>query len=265
MSVLIPERLEAARSIPLSAGGHEAPPDGETPCEWCVEEKWAWLCGLSWTDHPDNKCATISAFLRSFNDYTDQDGRDRLDAWQLANADRLIATAGDGHQLERGYLAADWAVQHALPVWLELAEAPDAAATVRALPPIVDDATARTARGAVLPIREHMYKLREERLSALRDRVKAAVAEKLKDWAAGAAGAAWAAWAAEAAGAAGAAGAAEAAEAGRQAVYNAVYNAVKAKALPFFQEQFAVPREGLKDGAFELLDRMLAVGEDPAK
>src|SRR5205807_3133064 len=70
----------------------------------------------SHTDHPPEICPVIGAYLRRLNDSGDQALRDRLQPYTI----RALGTGDDGHQTQRGYLAADFAVRTALPVWLEL-------------------------------------------------------------------------------------------------------------------------------------------------
>jgi hypothetical protein len=306
VSPVIAERLEAVKDIPLSAGGHNKPPAGEIPGAFCDREKFSYVTGQSWGADPANCSRVINAMLRRWNDATDDAGLAAIDAWSLANLERLEATADDGHDEERGYIAADWAVRNALPVWLELAGATEAAATVRALKPLTDFASSRAARDVVRPIRDQLWKRRDEKVAGLREVVKKAIAEELQRrgvaaeaagaaeaawaaWAAGAAwavGAAWAAWAAGAAGAAWAAGAAGAAEAawaawaaeaagaadlfkvGSDAYWrfrDVFYETFKAKLVeawtPVLKEKLGDNAQVLRAGAFETLDRMLAIGE----
>jgi hypothetical protein len=257
MSVILQERLKAVEGIPLSVGSHPAPEDGEVPCAFCAEEKWAWICGLDWTDHPSNQSAVIAAFVRSFQDKTDQGGRDAIDVWMVGNAERLAATADDEHEQARGLLAADWACRVALPLWLELAGATDAAASLRARPAISSHADASAAREAINYLRGELgfpswWTFRED----LRRRVYAAVREALADKQEAEAAEAAAAEAAEAV-----AAAAEAAVEGAAAAAAAVYTAVRAKILELWGEKFAEVTTPLKASAIDLLNQMLAVGE----
>lgn len=270
MAVIIPERLEAVSHIPLTVGKHDAPPPGEPPCEFCAEEKWAWITGLDWTDRPENKSPVISAFVRAYNDNADQAGRDAIDVWQLEHADQLVATVGDGQDTARGYLAADWAVHVAAPMWLELAGAADAAKQLRELAPIVDRDSAGTARAVAAPIRDRMWDERSRLLAPLREKVKAAVLKALEDKkaavAAVAAGAAGAAEAAVAAEAAEAAGAAEDYWSVYDRVYTEVYNRIRDKFREVWigkiKEKYGPEQASLNASAFELLERMVTVGHE---
>lgn len=257
MAVIIRERLEAVADVKLDVGAHQ-PPDGDTPCGFCIMEKFAWITGQDWSDHPDNCSPVISAFLRRWNDVTDQDGRDQLDAWTIENADRLAATANDGQDMRRGYLVADWAVRTAMPVWLDVAGATNAAEQVRALAPIVDHDSARAARKVTAPLRDQVWDRywgwRGEIREKVREAVEKALAEK-KD----AAGAAVAAVAAEAAEAAGAAVAAGAAGAAYGPVYRRVREAIKGKLRPIIDEKLGEQAAPLKASAWELLDQLVAL------
>jgi hypothetical protein len=296
MSTIIADRLKAVEGIKCGTGSHGKPPAHEPPGAFCAMEKFAYITGQRWTDYPDNCSNVIGAFIRRWNDGTDQETRDRLDEWIVDNADRLVRTAGDGHDNARGYLAADWAVRTALPIWLDVSGASEAAATVRGLVPLTDYDSSRAARKITGPIRSQMVKRRDSALESLREQVRAAVAERLKEkvaagavWAAGAAwaaegaeaaGAAEASAAAEAAGAAWAAGAAEAAWAAEAAeaaadsldadtrywnVYDAVYAKVRpifaAKITPLIEEKLGPKAGELKAGAFDVLEQMVALGE----
>ncbi len=206
-----------------------------------------WLTGLSWTDRPDNKSRVISAFSRAFNDYTDQAGRDALDKWQIDNAERLLATADDEHDDERGLMATDWATRVALPMWLDLAGARDAAALLRAHGTVDSREQAAAIRTVIVGIQKELPDWTALRAD-LRRRVREAVTKALKEKA-GAAGAAEAAEAAEAAGAA------------EAAFRDRVYKTVRAKLLEVWGERFEPTTTEVRASAFELLERMLAIGE----
>jgi hypothetical protein len=143
------ERLQAVADVPLSTGSHHEPPDGQAPCGFCIMEKYAFVTGMDWSDNPSNCSQVIGAFFRAYNDQTDQDGRNRIDAWVFDHLTELQATADDGKDTRRGFMVADWSVRQVLPVWLDAAGASDAASTLRAHAPITDRASARLAREAV--------------------------------------------------------------------------------------------------------------------
>jgi hypothetical protein len=277
VTVIIEERLAAVKDVPLGVGNHSAPPAGETPCGFCAAEKWSWIRGLDWSDHPgDGTSRVLWAFVRTFQDNTDQTTRDAIDLWMVENADKIAATANDEHEQTRGLLAADWAARVALPLWLDQAGATDAANTLRNRPVADTHAAARELRDAINQIRADVKlpNWREVR-AELKRRVREAVRKALDEgkgtagaaawaaeaaaWAAeaaaGAAEAAWAAgaaaWAAEAA--AGAAEAAEAAEFGRL---------MRAKFLEIWGQKFKATTTEIRSSAIELLDRMVSVGAE---
>ena len=74
MTVILQDRLDAVADIPLSVSSHSAPPADGKPCGFCRMEKWAWVTGQDWTDHPDNCSQVIGAFLRRFQDLCDHAG-----------------------------------------------------------------------------------------------------------------------------------------------------------------------------------------------
>ena len=179
-AVIDKKRVELVRDLPLSAGGHSAPSEGECPDGMCAVEKFAFITGQHWTDHPNNCCPTLAAFMRSFNDRTDQAGRDRLDAWIFENVEAIVATANDGRSEWRGFVSSDYAIRVALPVWLDLAGVKDAAAQLRALPEITDRALAAQGWEVVRQARKQLpdwYEARRE----LRRKVEAAVKKALAD------------------------------------------------------------------------------------
>jgi len=179
-TTVIQERIDAIIGVPLCSGPGTRPPEGEVPCDLCVMEMYAWITGQEWTDDPENCSELIGAFMRRYNDCTDQAGRDELAQWVIANVERLAATADDGRDRERGYIMADWAVRTAVPAWLDLAGSMDAAQRVRELPVIVDDKTAWQGRALMSEVRKGLpdwWTWRTE----LREKVRAAVREALKN------------------------------------------------------------------------------------
>lgn len=193
MTVILQDRLEAVKDIPLSIGPHPAPDKDEIPCAFCAEEKWCWITGLPWSDRPENKSEVIAAFVCTFQDNIDQAGRDVIDVWQIENADRLAATANDEHDEARGFLAVDWATRVALPLWLDVAGATDAAAWLRARPVVGSRADAKAMRE---PIRRILADLQRSKILGKAAEAAASAAEAVAATEAACAGL-WAAWAAE--------------------------------------------------------------------
>lgn len=246
-AVIDKKRVELVRDLPLSAGGHTAPAEGECPDGMCAVEKFAFITGQHWTDHPKNCCPTLAAFMRSFNDRTDQAGRDRLDAWIFENVEAIVATANDGRSEWRGFVSSDYAIRVALPVWLDLAGVKDAAAQLRALPEITDRALAAQGWEVVRQARKQLpdwYEARRE----LRRKVEAAVKKALADKKP-----------AVAAAAAVAVAAADAAADRWRQISQKVYAAVKERMVPIYNQKFEEAGVlSFGDAAFELLDRMVA-------
>jgi hypothetical protein len=179
-TTVIQDRIDAIIGVPLCAGAGAPPPDGEVPHDLCVMEMYAWITGQEWTDSPDNCSQLIGAFMRRYNDSIDQAGRDELAKWTIANVACLARTADDGRERERGYIVADWAVRIAVPVWLELAGATTAAQRVRELPEIVDDKAAWQGSALVREVRKELPDWWTWR-TPLREKMRAAVKEALKD------------------------------------------------------------------------------------
>src|SRR5690606_20754126 len=99
----IKERLKALDSITLLSGAHD--PNGDK--QFCAMEAAAWIAGEPHSDHPECVSPVLGAFLRSWNDALDDKGRQAL----KPHIPRVIGTAGDGHDEERAWMAADWLVR----------------------------------------------------------------------------------------------------------------------------------------------------------
>ncbi len=277
MVTIIPERLAALADITLRPGGHSPPPPGTPPAdlEVCGTEVIAWLRGESHTAYPPCTCPVIAALVRGLNDNGDDEMRAALIAFDGDPAQALVVramgTAGDGYQQQRGFMAWNFAVRVGLPLWLDLAGATDAAAEVRAHPPIVDRATARSGASLARKVRAALSVEYWAWRRDLRVQVTAAVKEALKDKpaadavaaaAAAAAAAADAAAAAAADAAADAAAAAAAAAAAGRSVYTAVYTEVRKQLTEKFAKLYAPAAVPAREGALALLREMVALGED---
>ncbi len=73
------------QTVRLAGGKHAEPTDGV-----CVMELASMLAGEPFTDHPRSVCATIAAYLRSYNDVADDAARQDL----LPLASDAVGTAG---------------------------------------------------------------------------------------------------------------------------------------------------------------------------
>ena len=131
-------------SIVLTYGAHSTREDGV-----CAEEAVALLAGLGHTDSPPCASPVLIALGQRLND----SGWSSNAARTAAIAPYLlpqIGTAGDGLDQRRAYALADVAVREIAPEALDAAGLHEHAATLRALAPIVDQATARAAGAAAV-------------------------------------------------------------------------------------------------------------------
>ena len=179
----IPERLALVKDIPLTAGSHSRPlyvDENCAPGAFCLLEKHAFVTGQRWSDTPDNCCTTIGAYGRRVNDRCSQEMRDRIDEWWMANIDRIVKTAHDGHQRARGFILMDHAIRVALAARLDTAKRPEAADRLRALPVIVDRASSDAAVRVVREIRKTLPAGWEWRLT-LRMKYRDAILAAMKD------------------------------------------------------------------------------------
>lgn len=126
-------------TITLKAGGHSSPEAG-----MCLLEAASFVAGEPFTDRPECVSRTLGAYGRALNDVLPDDKRQEL----VPLIRRLIGTRDDGLDERRGYIALDWLIRTYLPAFLALS-VEQHADTVRALAPITDLDTARTAGAAV--------------------------------------------------------------------------------------------------------------------
>ena len=106
----------------------------------------AYVAGEEWSDSPECASPVISAFMRSWNDSLDAEGRQKLKPY----IPRLVGTAASREVEEaRAFMAGDWQVRVFTPAWLELAGVTEAAAALRALPPLMDLAAVKDAYPAI--------------------------------------------------------------------------------------------------------------------
>lgn len=214
--------------IHLRVGAHDEREEGV-----CLLEAVAYIAGENHSDQPICVCPVLAAFGRAWNDDLDDETRQKLKPY----IPRMIGTAGDGHAERRGWMAFDWLSRTCAPAWLELAGLPEHAAKLRGLPEPVD----------------------HQALAKAQIILDAALGAA---WAA-ARGAAWAA-AREAAARAAAGGAARAAAsaAARGAASAAAWDSVRGAARAAAHKSLAPTVATLQASAFNLFDRMCALGED---
>jgi hypothetical protein len=126
--------------IVLSHGAHETRGHGV-----CLLEAVAWFANEKHSDAPECACPVIAAFGRRLNDRLDDEQRQRLKELIPALA---LSRASWPVTLKRAFMAADFAVREAAPRALEAHGFKKAAQRLRALPEIVDRATARMSSRA---------------------------------------------------------------------------------------------------------------------
>ena len=150
------ERLHLLEMLDLKNGGHNSFDEGV-----CAMEALAWLAGEPHSDKPTCACPVIAAFMREWNDQLPDDAaRNR---WLKPLLPGLLNTAGTPEvQIRRAFACADFAVRVMTPRALDAAAAAleaagiadhpaklrECAANLRALPPIADESTARSADAA---------------------------------------------------------------------------------------------------------------------
>jgi hypothetical protein len=219
-------------AVTLLKGSHKTRKAGV-----CAMELVAWMAGEKHSDSPACVSPVLSSFLRRWNDDLDDDGRQRLKPY----LPRVIGTAADGFDADRGWMLTDWMVRCHLPAWLELSGINEPAAKLRSLPELrsIDGLNA-----AVPAITE---------------------ARKISGAASGAAwGAAWGAASGAAWGAAWGAA--------RDAAWGAAWGAARDAARDAATKKLEPTKISLQDSAFALLDRLIdpagtrceATGSEPA-
>ena len=239
-------------TLVLHSGGHNPPPD-DSLGEACLLEVAAWMAGEPWTDSPQCVCPVLAAFGRRLNDVLPHDRRQELKRFLPA----MLGTAGDGLMDVRRFMAADWAVRTAAPLWLDAADQPARAATLRALPAIVDWETLRSARPVMRRMADELWAVRRAKLAELRAKAPVAVAAGVAAGVAVAVAAGAADAAAVAAGAAAGAAVADAAGAAAGPTWTQVYDAAYAAAKARIEERYAPVTAEVQTQAITLFGRMV--------
>lgn len=160
--------------IYLTSGAHTHRDDGV-----CLLEAVAWFAGEPHSEFPMCVSPVLTAFGHQLNDALPDGKRQRL----TPLIPRLVGTAGDGRDEQRGYAALDWLVRVYAPVWSDLAGLTGEAQALRDLRRIADWSTAQAAEPVV---RETHGKADTARAAALAAARSAALAA--------ARSAAWDAW-----------------------------------------------------------------------
>ena len=241
-------------NLQLLSGGHK-PPTGSEPPEVCLLEAVAWMAGEPWSDHPQCVCDVLGSFGRRLNDLLPDDLRQKL----VPFIPEMLGTAGDGHAQARRWMAVDWSVRTAAPMWMDAAGKADFAARYRAMPPIVDRASFDAVYPQLAEISSACYEVRKEWREKVRQAARKAVTEALaegKDPSAAADAAAAAAAVAVAAAAADAERYSARYWKIRDEVYKRVYADVKAR----IDAGYAPVRVQVQESAIDLFGRMIRVG-----
>jgi hypothetical protein len=207
-------------TLTLKRGAHDDPGQG-----MCLLEAVSYFAAEPFTDHPKCVSPVLGAFGRAWNDALDDTTRQRLRPY----IPLMVGTAGDGHDQARAWLLTDWLARVCAPAFLRTAGLTNEAEALEQGAPLTDAASS----DALLP--------------ALKTARKASAA------AGAAAGAA--AWDAAGAAAWDAAGAAAWDAAGA-----AAWDAAGAAARAAARDALRPTVEALQETAFDLLDRMCAVG-----
>ena len=126
--------------ITLESGGHTSRKDGV-----CLMEAVAWYAGEHHSDTPGCVCPILGTMGRSLNDALPDDKRIRL----LQFVPRVVGTAGDRVEQQRGFMAMDWIVRTYTPTWLRLAGLGAEAMRLEALAPVTDVDTLEAAMPAL--------------------------------------------------------------------------------------------------------------------
>ena len=123
----------------LSRGAHKERASG-----MCAMEFAAYLAGLEHTDRPACVSPVLLALMIGLNDQMDDETRQRLRTFIV----RTLGTADDSQDERRTYMVADWAVRECAPMALEASGLNKRAQTLRELPAVEDQVTARAAAAA---------------------------------------------------------------------------------------------------------------------
>ncbi len=145
MTTVIDSRLAEVLDRPLLRGSHV--PNSN---DMCVMEAVAYVAGERWTDSPACASRPIAALLRRVNDRMDDEDRQLLKPLIA----RLVGSkASPEVEIRRAWLAVDWAIRAAAPVWLDNAGLTEHAAALRGLDEIKDRKSATIARNLAVKAR----------------------------------------------------------------------------------------------------------------
>lgn len=112
-------------TIELLKGGHSA-----ASKQYCLMEAVAFVGGEKHSDRPACASKILGSFGRGLNDILPDDKRQLL----IPLIPQIVGTADEGHDQERGLMAADWIIRTYTPTWLRLAGHEAEAVALEALP-----------------------------------------------------------------------------------------------------------------------------------
>src|SRR6266508_4164126 len=171
-------------SLVLYSGSHTAgPPPGTPGCKMCLFE--AYNAIITPPDAPqqitDERPPDMSPVLHRMgmrlNDALPDDKRQKLKRFlPRGGHSPLAGTSDDGLDGQRGWLATDWVLRTATPLWLDAADQPEWASRLRELGPTTDQDSYDAAWSVAREIRDEARTLRGERLKKLRTKALAAAA-----------------------------------------------------------------------------------------
>ncbi|HEY1673315.1 MAG TPA: hypothetical protein VGG50_11415 [Streptosporangiaceae bacterium] len=247
-------------TITLAQGSHDG--DCEDP-ERCLFEWYNWLARKAHTDAcPPGVSWVLHRIGMRLNDRLPDAKRQQLREYLPApgHPSPLDGTAADGLDTTRAYMAADWAIRTATPIWLDLAGLTTPATALRALDPITSPETANATYPACHQAKEIAWEARERAWSRIRAAADAAVADAVIADAVAAAAAAAAVDVADAvavAAADAAAAVAAAAAAAVAAVADNRYSAVYKRVCEAVKGQLAPTVSQIQDSALTLYEHMV--------
>ena len=133
--------MKTLDEVTLSPGKHMDAEEG-----MCLLELTSYLAGEPFTDRPVCASPVLAAFGRALNDgFVFEDHLEALKPF----APLLLGTVADREVEERRmWLLVDWSIRTILPLVFDAALLSEVAARLRALPPVVDRASATGAEAA---------------------------------------------------------------------------------------------------------------------
>jgi hypothetical protein len=140
--------------VVLVYGSHSRREDGV-----CFNEAVAWFAGRPHSDCPPCVSPAIRSFTMRLNDRWDDKRRQAL----VPFIPKVVGTNTNvADERRRACLATDWLLRVCTPIWLDMAQFPEEAAELRALPEVMDETTARAARKVAIRARDKAHGVREE-------------------------------------------------------------------------------------------------------